>query len=227
MGQLITIENITFNYHNALDAFGYVPEEENLGFMMMEFPEGMLRTALREIGIKGEYGKVLPHMDTYDDSIKVGSSHECVNADTQIVFMNHFFEKKRKYHNVNYTGMDVFWLFHDSRHALQDVYCAEVNQIYSYIEHERLAEGAELAKMHGYSMNGLTLLNLELEWKSRWNSREGSSMQKFDSGYFYKMLSDKEKTRYDILIDFEDGRPRIIEDCHIEEFLTWKEEDNG
>lgn len=225
MGELITIENITFDYHNALDAFGYLPEEENLGLMMMEFPEGMLRTALREIGIEGKYGKILPHMDTYDDSIHVGSSHECINADTQIVFMNHFFEKRRKYHNVNYTGMDVFWLFHDSRHALEDVYCNEVNQIYSHTEHERLVEGIELANMHGYSMNGLTLFNLKNAWKGRWNFRERDNMQKFDLMYFYNRLTDFEKIRYEILEEREDLGPRIISDEHVAEYLYYKDDE--
>lgn len=224
MGELITIENITFNYHNALDAFGYVPEEENLGLMMMEFPEDMLRTALREIGIKGEYGKVLPHMDTHEEIYK-GSSHECFNADTQIVFMNHFFDKRRKYHNVNYTGMDVFWLFHDSRHALEDVWCAEINQIYSHTEHERLIEGIELANMHGYSMNGLTLFNLERAWSGRWRGWEGTNFQKFEVNEFYKRLKDIEKHRYDILKDNEDLGPRIITDEHVQEYLYYKDDE--
>lgn len=224
MGELITIENITFNYYNALDAFGHVPEEENLGLMMMEFPEDMVRTALREIGIKGKYGKVLPHMDSYDEVYK-DSSHECVNADTQIVFMNHFFEKRRKYHNVNYTGMDVFWLFHDSRHALEDVYGAEVNRIYSHTEHERLIEGIELANMHGYSMNGLTLFNLERAWSGRWRFWEGTNFQKFELNEFYKKLKDTERHRYDILKESEELGPRIIPDEYVAEYLYFKDDE--
>lgn len=154
----------------------------------------------------------------------MGSEHDCYNSDTQIVFMNHFFNMKRKY-QVPYRGMDVYWLFHDSRHAICDVYGNEIDGIYSYTEHERLIQGAELAKMYGYSMNGLTLLNLELQWKSRWIFSEKSSMQKFDSNYFYKMLSDQEKARYDILYNFEDSRPRIVEDWEVNEFLRYKEEE--
>lgn len=231
MGQLITIDNITFDYEVS-DSEGYMSDEENLGFNFMTFPPSMVKSFLKNMGneVTDERGRRrlwFPHEDDYSvNDFTPGSEHDCYNADTQIVFMNHFFNMKRKY-QVPYRGMDVYWLFHDSRHAIKDVYGNEVSEIYSHIEHERLIEGAELAKMHGFSMNGLTLLNLEINWKSRWKSREANSMQRFDANYFYKMLNDTEKARYDILTDLGLGDPRIVEDWEIDEFLSWKEEDNG
>lgn len=230
MGQLITIDNITFDYEVS-DSEGYSSDEENLGLNFMTFPPSMVKSFLKSMGneVTDEKGRkriYFPHEDPYRvNDFTPGSEHDCHNADTQIVFMHHFFSMKRKY-QVPYRGLDVYWLFHDSRHAICDVYGNEVNGIYSHIEHERLIQGAELAQMHGYSMNGLTLLNLELQWRGRWKFQEGSSMQKFDSGYFYKMLSDMEKARYDILADFEDSQPRIVQDWEVNEFLREKEEDN-
>lgn len=227
MGQLITIDNITFNYEVS-DTEGYLPDEDNLGFNFMTFPPSMVKSFLKSMGneVTDENGRrrlYFPHEDPYSvNDFTPGSEHDCNNADTQIVFMNHFFNMKRKY-QVPYRGMDVYWLFHDSRHALCDVYGNEVCCINSSVEHERLIQGAELAQMHGYSMNGLTLLNLKLQWKSRWNSQEGSSMQKFDSGYFYKMLSDMEKARYDILTELEGSQPKVVEDWEVKEYLMYKD----
>lgn len=67
MGQLITIDNITFDYEVS-DSEGYLPDEENLGLNFMTFPPSMVKSFLKSMGneVTDERGRKrlwFPHED--------------------------------------------------------------------------------------------------------------------------------------------------------------------
>ena len=192
----VTIDNITFNL--TIDPYGEeaAPIEDLLGYGRMEIPPSMFRVFAKETGsIHSDYISI-PHEEigrgkAFDPMI---SGHSCTNADTHIVLMSHFFEKRRKY-EIDFLATDPFWLFHDSRHAVKDVYNEEVNFICSRIEHERLIEGQKLAVSKGFSMTALTLHLLNKQWKDRWRRETGHA--DFDLEYFFNHLSEEEKFKYE------------------------------
>jgi hypothetical protein len=155
-------------------------------------PGGMLNRFIKECAWNpGD--KVPPHEDPYlaDDykGYSTHSIHECYNTDTQIVLMNWLYDKRRKY-KLEYRGDDPFWIFHDHQHSQHDVYGYEVNGIYSYIEQQRLLQGADMAKDFGYFIKPKTAAEIVMAWRDRFHFAERDSMTVMTEKDFYPLLQD-------------------------------------
>lgn len=186
---LITVQNITWNYSEP----GYY-DEDVLGMSYMGIPPSMLKRFIKECGF--EEG-VPPHYDPYDKEdlkaqIKEGSEHECYNADTQIVLMNWLHDKRRKY-NLDYRGVDPFWIFHDHCHSQRDVYGYEVSGIYSYIELQRLLEGAEMSKHNGIWVKPETVNGILNAWKPRFHYQEQSNICPISESDFSPLMREEDQ----------------------------------
>ena len=145
--------------------------ELGLGFGYMDIPGSRQRSFLKEMGWNKEYcNNTFPHYDNYAmEDVEIGSEHRCMNTDTQIVFMRHIFNSARGV-SLPYINDDPYWIFHDSRHALRDVYGNEVDGITSAVEFSRLVEGADLAKRYKIRMDVKTLYDLEKAWYDRFGT---------------------------------------------------------
>lgn len=180
----LQINNIEFNFRQA--GSDLLSDQENLGIGHLIMPGRMAQRFRKECGwSEGQ----IPHYGRYETE-DAGSDHECYNTDTQIVLMNWLFDKRRKY-KIDYYGIDPFWICHDSFHAQNDVYCNEVGYITSWIERERLLQGAERAKELGIGMLADTVLKLQRDWQGRWKHFEDrSSITPLDIEAFYPYLRD-------------------------------------
>lgn len=188
----VQINNITFNYKFAgSDA---LPDQDNLGIGHLIIPGTMSWRFAKEEG-----GGIIPHYGTEEskDAVSTRSDHECYNSDTQIVLMHWLFKKQRKY-NLDYYGLDAFWLFHDSLHAKHDVWGGEVQGIWSSVEKERLISGAQYAYKNGVCITADTLIKLELDWTRRWRRARESSPESFNPEEFLKYMNslEREKAEY-------------------------------
>jgi hypothetical protein len=214
---LVTINNIDWRFeYNGNDAVG---DEENLGIANLFIPGPMMKRFIKECGNDG----IMPHYDREDaaslDSYTSGySSHACWNSDTQIVLMHYLFNKRRRY-KLTYEGLDPYWLFHDSRHAINDVYGYEVSGVYSGVEAERLVEGAELAKKSGVYMRPQTACKLLGGWRSRFKSREGSSMQDLTYRDVIKFLNPHGIAALDYYLEIG-----VIEEFNYDHYLDYAAE---
>lgn len=209
----VQINNIEFTFHKQ--SSDRVTEDEDLGLSKLFIPGPMSERFRKETGSFEDGLYLFPHYDRYETKDNIcGSGHDCYNADTQIVLMNWLFDKKRSY-KLEYEGLDPYWLFHDSRHALNDVYNYEVRDIYSYVESERLIEGADFAKTHGISMSGFTLWKLEKFWEGRWRYREPRTMSKLGVNDLFSYLTDVEKKKFDFYQEIEPSQE--LEDWEVEE----------
>lgn len=196
----IQINNIEFNYWNQ--GSDLMSDKENIGLAHLTIPGNMSKRFAHECGIKDDGRFIIPHYD-YDDMknhVEFGSDHDCYNSDTQIVLMHWLFQKQKRY-KIDYSGLDPFWLFHDSFHAENDVYSNEVNNIYSYIEYQRLLEGAEFAFSKGFEMQPETLAKLNATWSSRWKFREGKNFTPFKYWDFNKFMDKEKQDELEILIE--------------------------
>lgn len=185
--QVIQIQNITYNfYKSGNDA---MDDTSNLGLASVHIPQLITKRFAKECGWNDG---VIPHYDEDEtNDAKSISLHDCYNADTQIVLMNWLFDKKRKY-KLDYYGMDPFWLFHDALHAQNDVHSYEVCCINSYVEKQRLLDGAEYAFKNGITMTADTIIKIGRDWRSRWRSQEQNSMEKIEISEFYKFIDQHE-----------------------------------
>jgi hypothetical protein len=197
--QKFTINNIewTFSYMSN----EMLPDEENVGIADLIMPGKMFDRFAKECG------GMIPYYDReqYLD-YKGCSDHACYNSDTQIVLMHHLFKKRRKY-KLDYNGLDPYWIFHDSCHAENDVYCDDICCISSDNEMQRLIDGAERAAKHGIYMLPETAFKLREAWDPRW--RRGpygeSSPAPMDIDAVFKLLDDRGKRIFD---EFESvGQP--------------------
>ncbi len=180
-----------------------MPDEENLGLAHLLIPGAMATRFAKECGPQHDSGRyLLPRYSDLEemDGVSKHSSHECYNADTQIVLMNWLFAKRRKY-KLEYQGLDPFWLFHDSFHAENDVYSNEVNNIYSYVERTRLLEGAEFAQSKGVFMLPETVAKLDANWRNRWKFREQNTMTPLQVHEFYQFMTPEDQEQCDFYID--------------------------
>ena len=187
---ILQIENITWNVH-LLNYY----DEEFLGSSYLGIPENMMKRFIKECGTD----KVPPHYDI-DDEVGLNSKygHECYNTDTQIVLMNWLHNKQRKY-QLHYRTNDAFWICHDHFHSKNDVFSFEVSGIDSYIENERLCQGADLYKKLGHSMLASTLIKLQEVWNSRFRFRERENITPLDVTHLLKCLSDEQLNIYENL----------------------------
>lgn len=197
---LIQIQNITWDF-NPLRFY----DDESLGLAYVGIPGGMLKRFINEC--KWNEARVPPHYDPYDEEDLKGygthSIHECYNTDTQIVLMNWLYNKRRKY-TLEYRGSDPFWIFHDHQHSQYDVWGGvEVGGIYSCIEKERLLQGAEMAKDHGFFIQPKTAAEIVEAWTDRFKFRERDSMTMMTERDFYPLLQDnKAREEFSQLLEY-------------------------
>ncbi len=195
---LLQINNIEFNFKQC--GSDLINDQENLGIGHLIMPGNMAKRFAKECACNDQ--PQIPYYEI-DETQYAGSDHECYNSDTQIVLMNWLFDKKRKY-KIDYYGIYPFWICHDSFHAQNDVWSYQVSGINSWIERQRLLQGAERAKELGIGMLADTLLKLDTNWISRWKWTESNSLEPLKISEFYKYLrNDSEKEIY----DFYEGSP--------------------
>lgn len=196
----VQIDNIIYNFINQ--SSDHLQDSENLGLAHLIIPGPMCKRFAKEVGHQTPEGKpLIAHYDSHDmQDISLGSDHECYNSDTQIVLMSYLFGKRRKY-ELDYYGLDPFWLFHDSFHAKNDVWGGEVQGIWSGLEYERLLQGAEFAKSKGVLMLPETIAKLSEAWVSRWKWNQIGSIHPFKERDFYKFLSEEDIDQLDFYLD--------------------------
>jgi hypothetical protein len=184
----VQVNNITFQFRNQ--GSDLMRDEENLGLGHLLIPGPMGRRFLKECGWDN---RVLPHYDSDDmDRLHIGSAHECYNTDTQIVLMNWLFDKRRKY-KLEFYGLDPYWLFHDSMHAVRDVHCYEVSGITSWAERERLLEGAEFAARNAVYITADSVIKIAQAWSRRWKFWEGTNSAPFKMADMFPFMAPAER----------------------------------
>jgi hypothetical protein len=208
-----TTENITWNFKKGGNDM--MSDEETLGLSYLYIPEGMVNRFKRECGHKDELLNrlLLPHYDIDYVDIHIyarDSTHECYNSDTQIVLMSWLLNKKRKY-VLDYQGLDPYWIFHDTRHTLNDVYSWEVSGITSHTEHYRLFEGAEYALKHGIHISADTVYKLSEAWIERWRIREWDNYTKLNPYEFKPFMLPEEFDLLQQSIEFGESLKELYE----------------
>ena len=86
-----------------------------------------------------EYG--VDDVDNYNEDCK-GEDFNCTNTDFQIIFMNWAFDQDKTI-SFSYEGDNLFWLYHDFHHAMNDVTGTEI-YVNGHIEAERHYQAIQL-----------------------------------------------------------------------------------